>query len=120
MFLQAFFYGFVDVIFVGPPEGQKIPRQVPCQVSANVVNGEPEVKGDGWPQKLIMQLIPKAIVGSLGGTYFRDVKTVLFILQNCDALTSLTRVLDSGFVRLHIIFSNIMALLLHIIIFLNN
>jgi len=82
----------------GPPDGQKIPRQVPCHVSANVVNGEPEVKGDGWPPKLIMQLIPKAIVGSLGGGYFRDVKTVLFMLQNCDALNSLTRVMDSGFV----------------------
>jgi len=45
-----------------------------------------------------MQLIPKQIVGNLGGTYFLDVKTVLFILQNCEALVSLTKVMDSGFV----------------------
>ena len=81
-----------------PPEGQKIPRQVPCHVTASVVNGEAEVKGDGWPTKLIMQLIPKGIVGSLGGGYFRDVKTVVFMLQSCDALQSLTRVMDNGFV----------------------
>jgi len=68
-------------------------------VSANVVtNGEPEIKGEGWPPKLIMQLIPKAILGSLGGTFFRDVKTVLFNLQPCEALTSLTRVMDMGYV----------------------
>lgn len=62
------------------------------------MNGEPEVKGDDWPQKLIMQLIPKGIVGSLGGSYFREVKTVLFTLQSCDALTALTRVLETGYV----------------------
>lgn len=85
--------------FLGSAEGNKVPRQVPCHVSSTVVNNEPEVKGDGWPTKLIMQLIPKQIVGNLGGTYFLDVKTVLFILQNCDALVSLTKVMDSGFVR---------------------
>ena len=64
-----------------------------------MINGEPEVKGDGWPPKLIMQLIPKNIVGSLGGSFLvRDVKTVVFLLQNCEALNSLTRVMDSGYV----------------------
>lgn len=84
---------------MGPPDGQKIPRQVPCKVAAYVMNGEPEVKGDGWPTKLVMQLIPKNIVGSLGGSYLvRDVKTVVFMLHQCDALNSLTRVMDSGYV----------------------
>lgn len=58
------------------------------------------MQGDGWPQKLIMQLIPKAIVGNLGGSYFMDVKTVLFLLQQCEALASLTRVMESGFVSI--------------------
>lgn len=49
-----------------------------------------------------MQLIPKNDFGSLGGTYFRDLKAVLFMFKNGDddALTSLTRSLNAGFVSI--------------------
>ncbi|XP_056630408.1 mediator of RNA polymerase II transcription subunit 25-like isoform X1 [Diorhabda sublineata] len=76
---------------------QKITKHVPCQVSANSKDGEPELKADGWPQKLIMQLMPKQLIGNIGGAYLKNSKSVLFHPQPCDALESLTRVMSSGF-----------------------
>ncbi|XP_023012280.2 mediator of RNA polymerase II transcription subunit 25 isoform X2 [Leptinotarsa decemlineata] len=76
---------------------QKITKHVPCQVSANCKDGEPELKADGWPQKLIMQLMPKQLIGNIGGAYLKNSKSVLFHPQACDALESLTRVMSSGF-----------------------
>lgn len=55
-------------------------------------------KADGWPQKLIMQLMPKQLIGNIGGAYLKNSKSVLFHPQPCDALESLTRVMSSGFV----------------------
>nr|CAH7747629.1 unnamed protein product [Callosobruchus chinensis] len=54
-------------------------------------------KADGWPQKLIMQLMPKQLIGNIGGMYLKNSKSVLFHPQPCDALESLTRVMSSGF-----------------------
>ncbi|CAH1159965.1 unnamed protein product [Phaedon cochleariae] len=76
---------------------QKITKHVPCQVSANSKDGDPELKADGWPQKLIMQLMPKQLIGNIGGAYLKNSKSVLFHPQACDALESLTRVMSSGF-----------------------
>ncbi|KAG5897917.1 hypothetical protein JTB14_014033 [Gonioctena quinquepunctata] len=76
---------------------QKITKHVPCSVSANSKDGEPELKADGWPQKLIMQLMPKQLIGQIGGAYLKNSKSVLFHPQPCDALESLTRVMSSGF-----------------------
>lgn len=73
-------------------------RQVPCQVSANSKDGEPELKADSWPQKLIMQLMPKQLIGSIGGAYLKNSKSVLFHPSPCDALDSLTKVMSTGFV----------------------
>ncbi|CAG9861461.1 unnamed protein product [Phyllotreta striolata] len=80
-----------------PSDQQKITKHVPCQVSANSKDGEPELKADGWPQKLIMQLMPKHLIGNIGGAYLKNSKSVLFHPQPCDALESLTRVMSSGF-----------------------
>ncbi|XP_046405213.1 mediator of RNA polymerase II transcription subunit 25-like isoform X3 [Ischnura elegans] len=76
---------------------QKLTRHVPCQVSANTKDGEPELKADAWPQKLIMQLMPKQLIGNIGGAYLKNSKSVLFHPQNCEALESLTKVMSSGF-----------------------
>ncbi|XP_019877940.1 mediator of RNA polymerase II transcription subunit 25 isoform X2 [Aethina tumida] len=76
---------------------QKITKHVPCQVSANTKEGEPELKADGWPPKLIMQLMPKQLIGNIGGAYLKNSKSVLFHPSNCEALESLTRVMSSGF-----------------------
>lgn len=55
-------------------------------------------KADGWPQKLIMQLMPKQLIGNIGGAYLKNSKSVLFHPQPCEPLESLTRVMSSGFV----------------------
>ncbi|KAJ8964091.1 hypothetical protein NQ317_004944 [Molorchus minor] len=75
----------------------KITKHVPCKVSANCKDGEPELKADGWPQKLMMQLMPKQLIGNIGGAYLNNSKSVLFHPQPSDALESLTRVMSSGF-----------------------
>ena len=38
-------------------------------------NGQPEVMPDNWPTKLMLQLIPKTVVQTIGGEYFRDSKS---------------------------------------------
>ncbi|XP_060532010.1 mediator of RNA polymerase II transcription subunit 25 isoform X2 [Cylas formicarius] len=76
---------------------QKITRHVPCHVSSNSKDGEPEIKADGWPQKLIMQLMPKQLIGTIGGSYLKNSKSVLFHPSPCEALDSLTRVMISNF-----------------------
>lgn len=53
---------------------------------------------DAWPPKLIMQIMPKQLIGSIGGAYLKNSKSVFFTLQNCEALESLTKVMNSGFV----------------------
>ncbi|KAH0811821.1 hypothetical protein GEV33_010975 [Tenebrio molitor] len=80
-----------------PSDQQKITKHVPCQVSANSKDGEPELKADGWPSKLIMQLMPKQLIGNIGGAYLKNSKSVLFHPQPCEALESLTKVMSSGF-----------------------
>jgi Mediator complex subunit 25 PTOV activation and synapsin 2 len=44
--------------------------------------------------------MPKQLIGSIGGTYLKNSKSVLFHPQPCDALEALTRVMSSGFVSL--------------------
>ncbi|KAG8306970.1 Mediator of RNA polymerase II transcription subunit 25 [Homalodisca vitripennis] len=82
-----------------PNDAQKNTRHVPCQVSAHSKDGEPELKADSWPQKLIMQLIPKQLIENIGGAYLKNSKSVLFYPQPCEALESLTRMMCSGFNR---------------------
>jgi hypothetical protein len=60
-------------------------------------NGQPEVKPDNWPAKLIMQLIPKTLVQTIGGQYFRNSKSVLFHPTECESLDALTKVMGTGF-----------------------
>lgn len=55
-------------------------------------------KADSWPQKLIMQLMPKQLIGNIGGAYLKNSTSVLFHPQPCEALDSLTKVMSSGFV----------------------
>ncbi|XP_008546945.1 mediator of RNA polymerase II transcription subunit 25 [Microplitis demolitor] len=80
-----------------PTDSQKQTRQVPCQVSANAKDNEPELKADSWPHKLIMQLMPKQLIGSIGGAYLKNSRSVLFHPTPCDALDSLTKVMSTGF-----------------------
>lgn len=58
-------------------------------------------KADSWPQKLIMQLMPKQLIGNIGGAYLKNSKSVLFHPSPCDALESLTKVMSTGFVSIY-------------------
>ncbi|XP_058806987.1 mediator of RNA polymerase II transcription subunit 25-like isoform X2 [Phymastichus coffea] len=80
-----------------PGDGQKQTWQVPCQVSAIVKDGEPEVKADSWPMKLIMQLMPKVLIGNIGQAYLKNSKSVVFYPSACDALESLIKVMSNSF-----------------------
>lgn len=55
-------------------------------------------KTEGWSSKLIMQMIPKHILGSIGNTYFKNVKTVMFLPDQSPALEALTNFLFRGMV----------------------
>ncbi|KAI4492167.1 hypothetical protein M0802_009973 [Mischocyttarus mexicanus] len=78
-------------------DAQKQTRHIPCQVSANSKDGDPELKADTWPPKLIMQLMPKQLIGNIGGSYLKNSKSVLFHPTPCEALESLTNMMTSGF-----------------------
>lgn len=57
-------------------------------------------KGDLWPPRVFMQLMPKQLVGNIGGEYLKDSKTVVFHPSTCESLENLTKVMSSGFVSL--------------------
>lgn len=45
-----------------------------------------------------MQLMPKQLVGNIGGQFLKDSKTVVFHPNACEALEALSKVMSSGFV----------------------
>lgn len=56
-------------------------------------------KADHWAPTLIMQMIPKHILGNIGNTFFKNVKTVMFLPDQSHALEILTNFLFRGMVR---------------------
>jgi hypothetical protein len=44
-------------------------------------NGQPEVMPDNWPTKLMLQLIPKSVVQTIGGQYFKDSKSGIYLVD---------------------------------------
>ncbi|XP_016839011.1 mediator of RNA polymerase II transcription subunit 25 isoform X4 [Nasonia vitripennis] len=80
-----------------PVDAQKQTWQVPCQVSSGAKDGEPEVKAESWPTKLIMQLMPKMLIGNIGQAYLKNSKSVVFFPSPCEALESLIKVMSNGF-----------------------
>lgn len=70
-----------------------------------------------WPQKLLMQLMPKTLIGSIGGTFLKNSKSVFFLPQACEALETLVQVMSSGYVRLHHLTESICHLHLDLILF---
>ncbi|XP_026727724.1 mediator of RNA polymerase II transcription subunit 25-like [Trichoplusia ni] len=80
-----------------PGDQQKTTKHLPCQVSASTKDIEPELKVDTWPNKLLMQLMPKQLISNIGGQYLKDSKSVLFHLQPSEALDALTKVMVNGF-----------------------
>lgn len=45
-----------------------------------------------------MQLMPKALIGSIGGAYLKNSKSVFFLPQHCEALENLVQVMSTGYV----------------------
>ncbi|XP_040577143.1 mediator of RNA polymerase II transcription subunit 25 isoform X2 [Lepeophtheirus salmonis] len=73
-------------------------HSVVCSVTTAVnEEGVPDVKSNSWPKKLIMQVIPKALVQNIGGHYFRNARSVFFHPEQCESLIALTRSLGSGY-----------------------
>ena len=70
---------------------------VMCSVTSSKENGITEVKSDNWPRRLIMQLIPKTLVQTIGGQFFRNSKSVLFHPEPSEALNALTKVFGNGY-----------------------
>jgi len=58
-------------------------------VCTNIKDGEPEIKAENWPPKLLMQLMPKHLVGNIGGQFLKDSKMVVFRPTPGEALDSL-------------------------------
>lgn len=52
---------------------QNTTRQVQCEISARISKetNEVEVRGDSWPSRLIMQLMPRAVITNVGGHLLR-------------------------------------------------
>ncbi|KAI5632383.1 mediator complex subunit 25 PTOV activation and synapsin 2 domain-containing protein [Phthorimaea operculella] len=75
-----------------PAEGHQA-----AALPANSKDIEPELKVDTWPNKLLMQLMPKQLISNIGGQYLKDSKSVLFHLQPNESLDSLTKVMVNGF-----------------------
>ncbi len=77
--------------------GEKHEYSIRCSVTSTKDNGGVrEVRSDNWPRRLIMQLIPKTLLQTIGGSFFKDSKSVLFHPEQSDALDVLTRVFGTG------------------------
>merc|ERR1711970_640912 len=77
--------------------GQRVTHSEPCTISSVKENGVPEVVPNNWPAKLIMQLIPKSLVQTLGVHFFRHSKTVVFNPSNGDSMKEMGAILRTGF-----------------------
>lgn len=67
-------------------------------ITTNVKEGE--LKTDGWPEKLTVQLIPKRLITMLGSEHFKNSKLIYFHPQNCgcEDVQSLTKAMSAKFV----------------------
>ena len=77
-------------------------QSIVCQAysKTNETQSEPIVKSDTWPQKLIMQLIPKSLVQQIGGTsskYFQNATSVFFHFADNPMKESLLKFLNQGY-----------------------
>ncbi|CAD7077038.1 unnamed protein product [Hermetia illucens] len=93
---EVIWSGLLEWLEKTKPESTKVARSVPCEVTANMKDGGPEIKAENWPDKLIMQLMPKQLIGNIGGQYLKDSKTVVFKPNSCDTLESLIKVMNTG------------------------
>ena len=77
-------------------------QSVVCTVHSkmNETQMESIVKSDTWPQKLIMQLIPKSLVQQIGGTSskcFQNATAVFFHFADNPMKESLVEIFNQGY-----------------------
>ena len=58
-------------------------------------------KADNWPNKLMMQLINRNVISTIGKAYFDNIRSVKFNLQPCEPLERLSQVMSSGSVTMY-------------------
>ncbi len=69
-----------------------------CSVTSEKdADGIQKVSSDNWPKKLIMQFFPKALLSTIGGSFFKDSKSVLFHPEKSGTLEKLARNMEHGF-----------------------
>lgn len=61
-------------------------------------------QAENWPSRLLMQLMPKQLIGSIGQQFLKDSKSVSFHPSPCESLENLTKTMSSGFVCFHFYF----------------
>ncbi|XP_049792051.1 mediator of RNA polymerase II transcription subunit 25-like [Schistocerca nitens] len=78
-------------------DADQVIRHIPCRISIKPKDGAPDLKADSWPQKLIVQLVPKELLGVVGGIFLKNSNPLHFHPENCEALELLTGALSSGY-----------------------
>lgn len=69
-----------------------------CSVTSDKdADGVQKVSSDNWPKKLIMQFFPKALLSTIGGSFFKDSKSVLLRPEKSGTLEKLARNMEHGF-----------------------
>ncbi|XP_005190085.1 mediator of RNA polymerase II transcription subunit 25 [Musca domestica] len=89
--------GTLEWVEKNKTDQQKITRTLQCTVTANIKDGEPEIKAVNWPSKLLMQLMPKHLVGIIGEQFLKESKMVVFKPQPCEALDALAKSMTTIF-----------------------
>lgn len=83
------------------PQAQRVSHSLPCTFSSMVTNGDPDVNADKWPNRLMLQLIPRQLIAV--ANLFNILKTaarhvLIHFNQESEALSKLCKIMSSGLV----------------------
>ena len=78
----------------------RITYTLSCKISCHVVNGEPEINADKWPEKLVLSLLPKQLIMRLfpmlkNGSYHISLH---FGNDNDQGLSKLSKIMSTNWV----------------------
>ncbi|XP_049836651.1 protein PTOV1 homolog [Schistocerca gregaria] len=71
-------------------------NEIPCQISMHPEDKQ-DWNADTWPQKLVMQLVPKQLMAVIDGFVLYNSNPLHFHPQNCKALESVIKIMRYGF-----------------------
>ncbi|XP_065200782.1 mediator of RNA polymerase II transcription subunit 25-like isoform X1 [Planococcus citri] len=72
-------------------------KVVYCDATWDPKNGDPEVKFDDWPTKLVMQVLPKTLISSVGASYMKNATSMVFYPTPSAASDVVAKKMTSGF-----------------------